>query len=340
MISNGDNHLATASQYDAAESLISALQEERNISRAKKSERKQIEIMDVAIALFSKNGYERTTLDAIAEKLHMAKGTIYLYFESKEELFLECIKRLTVVAVPEDAWNDIRKEKNALKRLKKRGIAFHRAFPSYKGILTMTKGALGDDNQKLAEKAKDTLIHMTQPMARDIHRGIADGIFREVDEDILSHLLLAMGEGLGCRLMIDSRCTIEKGIEIMFDLVAHGILKSGFSKAPKAEHKLSSSEVTDLKGVVTKVRNIRFGNMSYLPAKIGEAEVRINPEKVEKIKFLQHESLFLAEILGSDGQAERAVVDGKITLSGEVSIGQFSIELRNITSILKTPRDL
>jgi hypothetical protein len=94
------------------------------------------------------------------------------------------------------------------------------------------------------------------------------------------------------------------------------------------------SELTDLKGVVTKVRNLRFGSTSYLPIKIGNAEVRIDPEKVEKIHFIRRESSLEAEITGIDGQKEKAEVDGNLVLSGEVAIGEFSIQLDNITSLL------
>jgi AcrR family transcriptional regulator len=264
----------------------------------------------------------------------MAKGTVYLYFESKEDLFMECIERLTVVAVPEEAWDEIRKEQNALNRLKKRGLAFHKAFPSYKGILTMTKAALGSDNLKLAEKAKKTLSLMTRPIAKDLSRGMADGLFRKIDDELAAHFILSMGEALGCRLMMDSRYTIEEGIKIMFDFMTHGIMKDVSPETPKFEPVSVSGEVTDLKGVITMIRNIRFGTNSYLPVKIGEAEVRIDPNKVKRIRFQQQESTFSAEITGTEGKTERVEVDGTLILSGEVPLGGFAIDLKNVTSIL------
>jgi AcrR family transcriptional regulator len=321
-------------------SLISTIEEERRVTKDRKTRAKKTEIMDAAISLFSKNGYQNTTIDAIADSLHMAKSTVYLYFESKEDLFMECIERLTVVAVPEYAWDDIRKEKNALTRLRKRGLAFLRAFPSYKGILTMTKAVLGGDNQKLAEKAKNTLFHMTRPMANDLRKGVADGLFREMDEEVIAHLFLAMGEGLGCRLMIDSRYTIEQVTETMYDLVSHGILKNHSAKAPKAKTRPLVSEVTDLKGVVTKVRNFRFGSTSYLPVKIGNAEVRIDPEKVERIQFVRRESSLEAQITRKDGQTEKVEIDGDLSLSGDVAIGEFSLQLKDMASLLFVTKEL
>jgi AcrR family transcriptional regulator/predicted DNA-binding transcriptional regulator AlpA len=323
-----------ASRENEAEIMISALESEKKLTVAKRSEAKKNEIMDAAIALFNRNGYEKTTLEAIADSLHMAKSTVYLYFGSKEDLFMECIERLTVVAVPEEAWDEIRREKNALGRLQKRGLAFHKAFPSYHGILTMTRAELGSDNKKLAERARNTLSHMTRPVAKDLRRGMADGIFREIDEELLAHFILAMGEGLGCRMMMDNRYTLEQGVKLMFDFVSHGILKKDPLESARLEAALRSGLVSDLKGVLTKVRDIRFGGRDFLLVRVGEAEVRIDPNKVEKIHFLQEAHALWAEVTGKDGQTQRAEVVGTLTLSGEVSLGAFAIELKNVASIV------
>ncbi len=47
-------------------------------------------IIEVALKVFSENGYHQTTMDDIARKLGVSKGALYLYFGSKEELFKGC----------------------------------------------------------------------------------------------------------------------------------------------------------------------------------------------------------------------------------------------------------
>ena len=44
-------------------------------------------IVESALIAFSKYGYDRTRMDDIAEAAKVSKGTLYLYFRSKEELF-------------------------------------------------------------------------------------------------------------------------------------------------------------------------------------------------------------------------------------------------------------
>jgi AcrR family transcriptional regulator len=48
-------------------------------------------IYEAAVKIFAKDGFEKTTVDDIAAKSKLAKGTIYYYFKSKDEVFLEMI---------------------------------------------------------------------------------------------------------------------------------------------------------------------------------------------------------------------------------------------------------
>jgi AcrR family transcriptional regulator len=66
-----------------------ALKKIRNVRR--KDERPR-EILEAALDAFAINGYAGTRLDDVAERAGICKGTIYLYFSSKEELFHEVVR--------------------------------------------------------------------------------------------------------------------------------------------------------------------------------------------------------------------------------------------------------
>jgi len=72
--------------------------------RRRKAERPQ-EILEAAFVEFSRNGYATTTLDQIAERAGVTKGTIYVYFESKEHLFISMVRELMKVTL--DAVHEI-----------------------------------------------------------------------------------------------------------------------------------------------------------------------------------------------------------------------------------------
>jgi len=52
------------------------------------SDRKRAAILDAARRVFSRKGYAETAVEDVADEAHVAKGTLYLYFKSKEELYM------------------------------------------------------------------------------------------------------------------------------------------------------------------------------------------------------------------------------------------------------------
>jgi AcrR family transcriptional regulator len=66
--------------------------------RRRKAERPG-EILQAAFVEFSRNGYATTTLDQIAERAGVTKGTIYVYFENKEHLFISMVREVTKVTL-------------------------------------------------------------------------------------------------------------------------------------------------------------------------------------------------------------------------------------------------
>jgi AcrR family transcriptional regulator len=48
-------------------------------------------IMDAGSELFKQVGFNNTSMDMVAEKAQLSKGTLYLYFKSKDDLYANCI---------------------------------------------------------------------------------------------------------------------------------------------------------------------------------------------------------------------------------------------------------
>ncbi len=69
-------------------------------NEALRAERFQ-QILDVALAVFAEKGYFDTKIEDIAKRLGIAKGTIYLYVDSKEALFETVFrKKFEVITAP------------------------------------------------------------------------------------------------------------------------------------------------------------------------------------------------------------------------------------------------
>ena len=61
--------------------------------RERERQQRRNDIIAAAEELFSEKGFKGTTMQEISERVELSKGTVYLYFKSKEELYLSvCIK--------------------------------------------------------------------------------------------------------------------------------------------------------------------------------------------------------------------------------------------------------
>lgn len=84
---------------------MSELHEIRTGTRRRRKAERPGEILEAAFVEFSRNGYATTTLDRIAERAGVTKGTIYVYFDSKEHLFISMVREFTKAAF--DAVDDM-----------------------------------------------------------------------------------------------------------------------------------------------------------------------------------------------------------------------------------------
>lgn len=61
-----------------------------------KSQDKLNQILESAVELFLSEGYERTSMQRIAENASVSKQTLYSHFSNKEDLFRSCLEQKTV----------------------------------------------------------------------------------------------------------------------------------------------------------------------------------------------------------------------------------------------------
>lgn len=65
-----------------------------------KANRKE-QIMEAAMKLFAEKGFERSTTKAIAAKAGVAEGTIFIYFPTKRDLLIACVRQEIVEPLTE-----------------------------------------------------------------------------------------------------------------------------------------------------------------------------------------------------------------------------------------------
>jgi len=68
----------------------------------RRPDRRPDEILDAALRVFARCGLHKTNLEEVAKEAGISKGTIYLYYKNKEELFVAAAHR--VVPTPDEIY--------------------------------------------------------------------------------------------------------------------------------------------------------------------------------------------------------------------------------------------
>jgi AcrR family transcriptional regulator len=305
---------------------------------AREDQEHREKIMDMAIQLFSERGYENTKISDITEALRMGKSTFYLYFKNKRALFMECIDRLSVIIVPPESWDEIRNERDYFRKNYTRGLAFLKAFPGYRGILNMIRGAVGRDDPALAKKAIESFRVLSRPMLKDLRRAAADGTVRiRHDEAFSAYLHLVMAESFGYWQMIDPRYSVEEGMEIIMDIMRHGIVDANPTDQTPATEKGPEGEVEDSTGKKTRLADISVDRRGFLRGRMGEAEVDVVLSRLDRVRFVDMGTRHEAALKMRDGQEFVIDVDAEISLEGRASFGSVRIPLKRIASVSLGP---
>lgn len=149
-------------------------------SYSRRKDERPAEIMNAALKEFSINGFAGTRLDDVARRAGICKGTIYLYFKSKEDLFEEVVRdRILpyldqIEAIGENvegSASDILRQQ--LKIIYKELVSTDTRF--------IPKLMIGEGNRfpDLAEfYFREVISRMHKQLRNVIERGVASGEFR------------------------------------------------------------------------------------------------------------------------------------------------------------------
>jgi AcrR family transcriptional regulator len=149
------------------------------------------EIVDAALACFAERGFAATRLEEIALRAGIAKPTLYLYFDTKESLFIEVVRsRLaSVIAELGQLQEKAPSASEALRMLVNRMAATLR---SPAGALPKLIVSEAQAFPELARLYVDTVIEPGIAAVEAIIRsGIKSGEFRKVDARAIAFSLCA-----------------------------------------------------------------------------------------------------------------------------------------------------
>ena len=208
--------------------------------RQRRKEARPQELLDAALELFVERGFAATRSEDVAMRAGVSKGTLYLYFSSKEDLLREVIRNKVVNHIAEGAEIIARFEGStadllaAMMRMWWERIGETPASGILKLMLSEVRNF-----PELAQFYVDEVITPSNTlMAQMVTRGMASGEFRTADVPRVVTALVAPlvylvlnKHSLGA-CSINYRLDPQAVIEAQIDLVLHGLLVRPDPPAP------------------------------------------------------------------------------------------------------------
>ncbi|HXD22953.1 MAG TPA: TetR/AcrR family transcriptional regulator [Gemmatimonadaceae bacterium] len=151
------------------------------------------QILDAALSVFAEHGIDAAKLEEIAARAGVSKGTIYLYFPSKEELFREVVRQRVGPAIA-NADSASLSEETAEGQLK---VFIARQWECLG--LQDSEGWIRLVMLELHKYPDLATFHWNEVVTRSntilsniISRGIASGEFRETDPHVAAQMVKAV----------------------------------------------------------------------------------------------------------------------------------------------------
>lgn len=194
-------------------------------------EAKKDQILKAAIKAFAKKGFARTTISDIAQEAGTGKGTIYEYFDSKDDIihysFNYFIKELgfdfeeiLVLKIP------------AKQKLKQIFKTFARISDSESQVLIelvfdfWAEGIKGTHTKNILLKEMNAFYASYRKLFSEIFNdGIKDGSFKKIfHPETMATLIIGMIDGLLVQWILDKKnVDFSKSINVMISILLKGI---------------------------------------------------------------------------------------------------------------------
>jgi AcrR family transcriptional regulator len=166
-------------------------------------------IIQAAVESFAQTGFDRTKMEDIAKRLGLSKGTIYLYFKSKEDLFLAICEYNIHQGDKEDAGLFVRKEDVASDAEQIYDNIRRREQGNDRVMLEMV--AESARNPKLRKAMHELHVKVHDHVMQGVKNKVEEGFIRkDVDATSLAIALVALYDGLAVNRMLGVSDAVNK----------------------------------------------------------------------------------------------------------------------------------
>jgi len=200
------------------------------LGRTKKdvlSEFRKSELLNAARAVFGKKGFHDASIEEIAEMAEVAKGTVYLYYKSKNDLYLEAL-RFGI----ESLVNELKKRADSagscletLRLLTRTKIVFFEENRDFFRIYYSELGKLPAHPAGLT-LVRDLYTEQAEVFQRVLRQGIKRREVRPLDIEKTAFAIADLTRGIAMqRLLGMSSTRLEDDVEFIVNVIWKGIAR-------------------------------------------------------------------------------------------------------------------
>lgn len=162
-------------------------------SRSRRKEARPGELLDAALDLFVEKGFAATRVEEVAARAGVSKGTLFLYFPSKEDLFKAVVRENIVGRFAE--WGDEMQQYSGSTADMLR-TCYHAWWDRIgntraSGITKLMLSEAGNFPGLALFYQTEVILPAQALIRRVLERGVASGEFRAIDLDYTVHLVIA-----------------------------------------------------------------------------------------------------------------------------------------------------
>lgn len=179
-------------------------------------------ILDAAEEVFGRDGFHGTSIVDITRTAGVGQGTFYLYFTSKDSLFVELVRRMG---------HDMRRRLHeATAPATDRAEAEEAGFRAFFDFITQHPNIyrIVHECQFVAPaEFRDWYERLADRYIEGLRRDAAAGQLRDVDLEIAAYCVMGMADFLGMRVVLwDGRRRVPpRALKTVLEIVRHGLLR-------------------------------------------------------------------------------------------------------------------
>ena len=228
--------------------------------KARKKLRRRQDILDAAYAIFREVGYSSATMDSIAERADLAKGTVYIYFKSKEELYFSLLVNGLdiIIDILRDVGIRACAPEDMLKETARSLVGFFRAYTDYFRLFMVMQqedmqSKLTPDLTRDLNKRGAVILQLLGDRIRTL---IEKGYYGDADPRYAATILWGAFIGIAQLAVTREYLRVDSGnmedlVQLCFDLLDKGLAASRAAPQPSTARRqrrdLASQEKKSLR---------------------------------------------------------------------------------------------